>query len=145
MANEPIQGFDVQVNIVGPNGPELVGAWEQIDFTVTEDSEPYLSLGERIAQQLDGEITIEGTLRRGWRNMDVIQRVWGTPSLRRGQVIPASPRFEISFNVNAPAKGLSGKFKLERCKFTKFGLSATAGKGVVKADMPFKAEGITAA
>ena len=145
MAGEPIQGFDVQVSIVGPNGPEFVGSWEQADLRITEDAEKYLEMGERIGRTLDGEISISGTLRRGWRNMDVIQRVWGVSSLRRGEAIPASPRFEISLNINAPGKGLVGRFKLENVKITEFSLSATAGKGVVKGDMPFQAEGISAA
>lgn len=145
MAGEPIQGFDVQVSIVGPNGPELVGSWESADLRITEDTEKYPEMGERIARVLDGEISISGTLRRGWRNMDVIQRVWGVSALRRGTAIPASPRFEISMNINAPAKGLVGRFKLESVKITEFALSATAGKGVVRGDLPFQAEGISAA
>lgn len=145
MAGEPIQGFDVQVSIVGPNGPVLVGSWQQIDFRIAEDSEPYLEVGERIGRQLDGEITISGTLSRGWRNMDIINQVWGVSALRRGDPIPASPRFEISCSVNAPAKGLAGRIKLERVKLKELGISVQAGKGVVKGDMPFSAEGISAA
>lgn len=145
MAGEPIQGFDVQVSIVGPNGPELAGSWEQVDFRISEDVEKYIEMGERIGRTLDGEITISGTLRRGWRNMNLIQRVWGVSAIRRGVTLPASPRFEISFSVNAPAKGLVGRYKLENVKFTEFSLSAAAGKGVVKGDLPFQAEGISAA
>lgn len=145
MAGEPIQGFDVQVSIVGPNGPELVGSWEQVDFRISEDTEKYIEIGERIGRVLDGEISISGTLRRGWRNLDVIQRVWGVSSLRRGAAIPSSPRFVITCSINNAAKGLVGRFRLEGVKLKEFGISFGAGKGTVKGDMPFDAEGISAA
>lgn len=145
MAGEPIQGFDVQLSIVGPNGPEFAGSWEQVEFRISEDIERYLELGERIARVLDGEIQITGTLRRGWRDMNVIQRVWGVSSLRRGAAVPTSPRFVITCTINNPAKGLVGRFRLEGVKLREFGLSIAAGKGVVRGDLPFDAEGISAA
>lgn len=145
MAGEPIQGFDVQLSVVGPNGPEFAGSWEQIEIRVTEDTESYIELGERIARKLDGEISISGTLRRGWRNMDVIRRVWGVSSLRRGVAIPASPRFVITCTINAPSKGLNGRYRLEGVKIKELGLSIAAGKGVVRGDLSFDAEGISEA
>ena len=143
MAGEPIQGFDVTVSVIGPNGPVLVGSYEQIDINLNMDTEAYPELGSRVARQLSGMYEIDGTLRRGWRDMDIINTIAGASAIRVGDAIPEPPRFEVACNVNAPAKGLVGRIKLERCLFTKLGLSASAGKGVVKGDMPFKAEGIS--
>jgi hypothetical protein len=77
MAGEPIQGFDVTVSIVGPNGPVMVGAYEQIDININSDTESYAELGSRVARELSGMIAIDFTLRRGWRNMDIITQMYG--------------------------------------------------------------------
>ena len=65
MAKQPLQGYDVKVSVIGTNGPELVGEFLEASVTITNDTEEYLELGERIAMLLDGQITIEGKLKRG--------------------------------------------------------------------------------
>lgn len=142
---KPIQGFDVSVQVIGPTGPELVGEYQECEFSVKNDTESYLELNERIAQHLDGEISIEGKIKRGWMSLNVLNSVFGSGTLRRGEKAPASPRFVITYSVNAPEKGLVGRYKFEQAVFPELSISIAAGKGVVKKDLSFKAEGITEA
>lgn len=141
----PVQGFDVSVMIVGANGPELVGEYQECEFSVKNETEEYLELNERIATILDGEIKIEGKVKRGWMSMDLLQRVFGASTMRRGTRIPASPRFVVAFSVDAPEKGLKGRYKFEQAVFPELSISVSAGKGVAKKDLSFKAEGISEA
>lgn len=140
---DPIQGFDVSVMVIGPNGPEMAGEYQEVEFSVKNDVEEYLELGERISRILDGEIKIEGKLKRGWTSIDIVKQVFGAATLRRGERIPASPRFVITFSVNAPEKGLSGRYKFEQAVIPELTVSISQGKGVAQKDMSFKAEGIS--
>lgn len=140
---DPVQGFDVSVTIIGTNGPELVGEYKEIKISVKNDTEEYLATGERIARILDGEIKIDGELKRGWMNTDIIGRVFGYSALRRGEKIGASPRFTISCSVDNADKMLSGRIRLEQVVIPEISLSIKAGKGVVEKDLKFKAEGIS--
>ncbi|MEW6423177.1 MAG: hypothetical protein AB1523_00275 [Bacillota bacterium] len=142
---KPIQGFDVSVQVIGPNGPELTGEYQECEFSVKNETEEYLELNERIPMILDGEIKIEGKLKRGWMSLDVLKAIFGSGTLRRGERQPASPRFVIIFSVNAPEKGLSGRYKFEQAVIPELSISIAAGKGAVKKDLSFKAEGITEA
>lgn len=142
---KPIQGFDVSVQVIGSSGPELVGEYQECEFSVKNETEEYLELNERIPMNLDGEIKIEGKIKRGWMSMNVIKSVFGSGTLRRGERPPASPRFVIIFSVNAPEKGLSGRYKFEQAIIPELSISIAAGKGVVKKDLSFKAEGIVEA
>lgn len=142
---KPIQGFDVSVQVIGPTGPELAGEFQECEFSIKNETEDYMELNERIAQILDGEIKIEGKLKRGLMNLNVVKSVFGSSTLRRGERPPASPRFVITFSINAPEKGLSGRYKFEQAVIPDLSISMAAGKGVVKKDLSFKAEGITEA
>ena len=142
---KPIQGFDVSVQVIGPNGPELAGEYQECEFSVKNDVEEYLELNERISMLLDGEIKIEGKVKRGWISMNIVRSVFGSGTLRRGQRQPASPRFVIIFSVNTPEKGLSGRYKFEQAVFPDLAISVAAGKGVVKKDLSFKCEGLVEA
>lgn len=142
---KPIQGFDVSVAVIGPNGPELAGEYQEVEFSIKNETEDYLELGERIAQILDGEVKIEGKIKRGWMSLNVVKSVFGASTLRRGEKLPASPRFVITTTVNAPEKGLNGRYKFEQAIFPDLSISVAAGKGAAKKDLAFKAEGITEA
>ena len=142
MDKDPVQGFDVSTTVVGPNGPELVGEYQEVEFSIKDDGEEYLECNSRIAKQLDGEIKIEGKLKRGMLNMDIIRSCFGSSSLKRGGTIPQAPRFTITSSINNPSKGLNGRYKLTRGKIPELTVSIAAGKGVVKNDFSFKAEGI---
>lgn len=142
---KPVQGFDVSVQVIGPSGPELTGEFQEVEFSVKNESEEYLELNERIAQNLDGELKIEGKLKRGLMNLNVVKSTFGSGTLRRGERAPASPRFVITASINAPEKGISGRYKFEQAIIPELSISVAAGKGVVKKDLSFKAEGITEA
>lgn len=143
--NDPIQGFDVSVSIMGPYGPELAGEYQSVDINVKNDTEEYLETNERIARILDGVISISGSLKRGWMNTDIISRVYGYTALRRGEKIGASPRFTISCTVDNPDKGVSGRIRIENAVIPELKLAIKSGKGVVEKDLQFKAEGISEA
>lgn len=140
-----IQGYDASVLITGPEGPELVGDYQEVEFSIKEDTEEYLELGERIPAILDGEIKIEGKLKRGHMLLDIIRRIWGQSALKRGTRIPPSPRFTIIVNINAPEKGFVGRYRLLNCKISDLGLKLKAGKDIMEEDIDFKAEGIEGA
>lgn len=140
-----IQGYDASVLITGPQGPELVGDYQEAEFSIKEDTEEYLELGERIPAILDGEIKIEGKLKRGHMLLDIIKRIWGQSSLKRGSRVPPSPRFTIIVNINAPEKGFVGRYRLLNCKISDLGLKLKAGKDIMEEDIDFKAEGIEGA
>lgn len=145
MAKQPLQGYDVKVSVIGTNGPELVGEFLEASVTITNDTEEYLELGERIAMLLDGQITIEGKLKRGCLYVDAINRIYGQSSLRRGDAIVASPRFTIMMTLKNSSKGHNGKIRMEQAVINEWALSSTAGKDVVSSELSFKAEGISQA
>lgn len=139
---DPIQGQDVTISIVGENGPELAGQYQEVDIEVENEVEEYLETGERIARLLDGPIKISGKVKRGWMDVDIIGRVFGYTSLERGTTIGAQPRFTINCNAKNDAKGIDGALKLTNVVFPKLSLNIKAGKGVVDKDLSFRAEGI---
>lgn len=145
MAKQPLQGYDVKVSVIGTNGPELVGEFQEASVTITNDTEEYVEMGERIAMLLDGQITIEGKLKRGCLYVDAINRIYGQSSLRRGDAIVASPRFTIMMTLKNSSKGHNGKIRMEQAVINEWALSATAGKDVVSSELSFKAEGISQA
>lgn len=141
----PVQGYDVVIDVMGENGPEFVGQYQELNINLTDEDEEYWLTGSRTAMLLDGDIKIEGNLKRGWISTDIISRLYGQSSIRRGSSNLSSLRFTITATVDSPAKGLSGRIKLEDCKFNGLSLAIKAGKGVVDKDMKFKAEGISEA
>ncbi len=142
MRQKPVQGNDVSVQIVGPNGPELVGEFQEIDINIKNDVEEYLEMNERIAMILDGEIKIDGKLKRGLLNTDIIRRVYGVTSMKRGERIPQQPRFVVTCSIDAPEKGLVGRFRLMDVIMPDLTVSVKAGKSVVSKDISYRAEGI---
>ena len=141
----PVQGFDVSISVMGPNGPEFIGEYQELEFKIQDEDEEYWLTGSRTAMLLDGDIKITGKLKRGWVSLDIISRMYGQSSIRRGQSTLSSLRFTISATIDAPFKGLLGRINLEDCKFNELSIAIKAGKGVVEKDMNFKAEGISEA
>ncbi|GMB00924.1 hypothetical protein [Pelosinus sp. IPA-1] len=141
----PVQGFDVSISVMGPNGPEFVGEYQELEFKIQDEDEEYWLTGSRTAMLLDGDIKITGKLKRGWVSLDIISRLYGQSSIRRGESTLSSLRFTITATVDAPSKGLLGRIQLEDCKFNEISIGIKAGKGVVSKDMSFKAEGISEA
>lgn len=139
----PIQGFDVSVTVMGPNGPELAGEYQEASLKISNDVEEYITTNERVARLLDGIVKIEGKLKRGWLDVDIIGRVFGYTALRHGERIGAQPRFTITFNVANPQKGVGGRVKIEQAVFPNLELAIKGGKGVVENSIDFKAEGVS--
>lgn len=139
----PVQGFDVIIDVMGPNGPEFVGQYQELNINLSDEDEEYWLTGSRTAMLLDGDIKIDGNLKRGWISTDIISRMYGKSTIRRGESTLSSLRFTITATVDAPTKGLYGRIRLDDCKFNGLSLAIKAGKGVVEKDMKFKAEGIS--
>ncbi len=145
MSGQPIQGFDVTVSVMGPNGPEFVGEFQEISINLKHDPEEYMTLNSRLPQLLEGDIKIEGKLKKGWFSVAILSRVWGQTSLRPNEPIRAQKRFNIECTVNAPTKGLTGRIKLENVLLNDIGLNVKGGKAVVEKDLGYRAEGISEA
>jgi hypothetical protein len=141
-SGKPVQGFDVSVTVIGPNGPALVGEFEEIMLNINNDSEEYLTLNSRMPTYLDGEVKLDGSLKRGFIDVGTsLQAAFGSSSLQPGAKF-SSPRYVVSANFNAPDKGIVGRFTLTHVLIDKLALSATKGKAAVSSDYTFKAEGI---
>lgn len=140
--NRPVQGHDVSVAVMGPYGPELAGEWQEVDINIGNAVESYQTLNSRMPILLDGDITIDGTLKRGWLDMNIVAATVGTNNLQPGQNVPASPRFVITTTINASDKGLNGTYQLTGTIFDKIALAIKSGKGVVTSDLTFKSEGL---
>jgi hypothetical protein len=140
--SRPVQGFDVSVSVMGPNGPELCGEWQEADINITSETEEYQETNSRSPVLLDGDIKIDGKLKRGYIDLNIIATTIGTGNIQPGVTIPASPRFSITCNINTPSKGLVGKYTVTGAKFEKLGLNIKSGKAVVTSDLTYKAEGI---
>jgi hypothetical protein len=138
----PVQGHDVSASVMGPNGPELVGEWQEVDININNDAEAYQTLNSRMPIYLDGDITIDGTLKRGWLDMNIVAATVGTGNLQPGQPIPATPRFVITTTINAPDKGLNGRYQLTGVIVDKNAIAIKQGKGAVDSNLSFKAEGL---
>ncbi|MEC0231287.1 hypothetical protein [Paenibacillus alba] len=142
MAVTPLQGYDVSVTVIGPNGPDLVGEFEEMDLTIAHDVDEYQTLNSRMPILLDGEVKLDGTLKRGMIDVGKsLQVLFGSASLSPGQVF-TSPRYIISVNFNNATKGLVGRYTLTGCIFLDFNLSASKGKSVVNSSFKFRAQGI---
>jgi deoxycytidine triphosphate deaminase len=140
----PVQGFDVSISVMGPNGPQFVGEYQEMEFKIQDEDEEYWLTGRRTAMLLDGDIKITGKLKRGWIDLDLITQIYGQSSIRRDSYL-TSARFTITATIDATFKGLIGRIALEDCKFNEINIAIKAGKGVVNHDMSFRAEGIAEA
>jgi len=141
----PVQGYDVEIDIMGPSGPAFVGQFQELSVDVKEETEEYWLTGYRNPLILDGDIKISGKLKRGFIDMNIITQLYSTKSLRKSTYIPQSARFTITATFDAPEKGLVGRLRVEMVKIQGFSLAIKAGKGVVDNDFSFEAEGISEA
>jgi hypothetical protein len=142
MPQKPLQGFDVSVMVVGPEGPAFVGEFQEVSVNIANDIEEYLALGSRMPQLLDGEIKVDGSLKRGFIDVGKsLLTAFGAATMQPG-VQFSSPRYVITADFNAPAKGLVGRYQMTGCIVDKLSLTAQKGKAVVNSDYTFRAEGI---
>lgn len=110
--NDPLQGFDVElwVQDVCTGLIAWFGKFQSLTVSVRNATETYLELGQRIPIHLDGEIQIAWVLEQGAVDWNVIERTFGVPMLRRDSFITRGPRFQISYDVNAPELTYANEF-----------------------------------
>lgn len=100
---QPLQGMDVVVYIQDQSTGSLIpmGEFTGFQHVIRNSTEPYLPLGHRSLQYLDGEFQIGWTAEQGKVNLDAIKHIMGFsyigPALRLGR----SPRFQIVVEYNA--------------------------------------------
>jgi hypothetical protein len=141
----PLQGFDVSVTVVGDSGPVFVGEFEELTLNISNDTEEYQTLNSRMPIYLDGDVKLDGSVKRGFIDLgSALNAAFGSSSLTPGTSFK-SPRYVITANFNAADKGMVGRYSLTGCIIDKLSLSSTKGKSVVNSDYSFKAEGITEA
>jgi hypothetical protein len=101
---QPLQGFDVVVYVQDQGTGNIIplGEFTGFQYTIRNATEPYLTVGSRNLQFLDGEIQIGFGMEQGKINLDSLYYLIGfaaiTPVIRIGR----SPRFQIIVEYNAP-------------------------------------------
>jgi hypothetical protein len=100
----PFQGFDVSIYVQDQATGTLIpfGEFTGFQHVVRNASEPYLPLGNRTMNILDGEFQIGWVAEQGKINLEAMRHVFGFsvigPVVRLGR----SPRFQIVVEYNAP-------------------------------------------
>lgn len=172
---DPLQGFDADVWMVDQaTGNQVhVGRFTSIQLTVRNATEPYMEFNQRVPRMLDGEFQFGWVLERGLLDTRVIQQTFGFNDIRREMRISRSPRFLITFDLNAPEldeRGLTvsessvrnsalgelitnqtfanrrhstGQYRLSYCKVDSMTIGAMAGRSVIAVRWEGLAEGIT--
>jgi hypothetical protein len=100
---QPLQGMDVVVYIQDQATGSLIpmGEFTGFQHVIRNATEPYLPLGHRSLQYLDGEFQIGWTAEQGKVNLDAIKHVMGFSYLGPALRIGRSPRFQIVVEYNA--------------------------------------------
>jgi hypothetical protein len=103
-ALDPFQGFDVDVWVQNQadGTPVMLGQFTSITMTIRNATEAYLEFDQRIPRYLDGEFQIAWVMERGLLDLRVLAECYGFDSITRAARINRSPRFTITFEVNAP-------------------------------------------
>jgi hypothetical protein len=101
---DPISGFDVDVWLVDQATGEyrIIGRFTSIQVTVRNATEPYLEFNQRVPRMLDGEFQIGWVLERGLIDARILQHTFGVSAITRELRLSRSPRFQITFEMNAP-------------------------------------------
>jgi hypothetical protein len=147
-ANRPIQGYDVTVSVVDANNAAVfAGEFQEASFSLKHDVEEYQTTNSRMPQLLEGDIKIEGKLKRGWLTMDLVNAIWGQSKIGPNVDIQEQHRVTITMKTNGTSsitKGVTGQkgVKLTGALFTDLNVSIKNGKAVVDKDISFRAEGI---
>lgn len=170
---DPLQGFDADVWIIdqATGRQELVGRFTSIQVTIRNATEPYLEMNQRIPRYLDGEVQIGWVLERGLLDSRILQQTFGYSAMTRELRLSRHPRFQITFELNAPElnavsdvfdttnhvigngelligsgsnskRQASGQLMLTFCKVDSLTLAATAGRNVIANRWEGLAEGI---
>lgn len=172
--NDPLQGMDCEVRSVGAGGVnnEISGAFTSVMFKIVSQTETYLTLDQRIARQLSGEIIFVWAAEQGWLDPSFIANAFGTPmssgmSAGRPSRVPRANRFNLEFKLknptnasnypgvdttsignadttfnNAVITGKGTKLSLINCRTDTLSFGVTAGRHVVATSYQGTAEGL---
>ncbi len=101
---DPLQGFDCDVWAVdqATGNQVLVGRFTSLQITIRNASEPYMELNQRVPRILDGEFQFGWVMERGLLDTRILEDTFGIPAIQREMRISRSPRFLITFDMNAP-------------------------------------------
>ncbi len=101
---DPLQGYDASVHVVNQVTGEqvLVGDFSSCQFTFQRTTQKYIELNQTVERNLDGIIKFDWVLERGLLSTDVFAEVFGFTAISREFRINRSPRFMITFTMDAP-------------------------------------------
>lgn len=165
---QPFQGLDTLVYVQDQATGNLIelGEFMGFQYTVRNASEPYLVLGSRTMNYLDGEYQIGVVLEQGKVNLNAMSQLLGYTEISPVTRIGRSPRFQIVVEYNAKelaGKGVyqatangasvavdgssgrlaSGRYVFTQCKLDAFTSGAQSGRQIIADRMEFLAEGIS--
>lgn len=117
---QPLQGFDTFVYFQDQGTGNLIpfGEFTGFQYTIRNASEPYITLGSRTYNYLDGEYQIGWVAEQGKINLDAIPTIIGFDYVGPLVRIGRSPRFQIVVEYNAK--------ELQNASVQKLGTSAVA-------------------
>ena len=113
---DPLSGYDFEVyvqnqgsagEINDTEGFLWIGKFQSLTLSIRNATETYLELGQRIPRYLDGEIQIAWVLEQGLVDGNFLHATFGYPNISREQLIGRMPRFQITFDANAPVLNAS--------------------------------------
>ena len=165
---QPFQGLDTLVYVQDQATGNLIelGEFMGFQYTVRNASEPYLVLGSRTMNYLDGEYQIGLVLEQGKVNLNAMSQLLGYSEISPVTSIGRSPRFQIVVEYNAKEladKGVyqakstgasvpvdassgrlaKGRYVFTQCKLDAFTSGAQSGRQIIADRMEFLAEGIS--
>lgn len=100
---DPLAGFDFEVwtQYADDGTIALIGKFQSLTVSFRNATETYIELGQRVPIYLDGEFQIAWVLEQGLVDTQFAVNTFGGPNIRRDQYIGRSPRFHITFDMNA--------------------------------------------
>ncbi len=170
---DPIQGMDVKVTSVAAGGSNnrISGAFTSVMFKIVSQTETYLTLDQRVARQLTGEVIFVWAAEQGWLDPGFIANAFGSPAATgiasgRPSRIPRQNRFHLDFLIQDPSvaanyptlagitlnddqasfnnTNVSGntRLSLRNCRTDTLSFGVTAGRHVVATSYQGTAEGL---
>lgn len=100
---DPLSGYDFEVwsQYSDDGSIALVGKFQSLTVSFRNATETYIELGQRIPIYLDGEFQIAWVLEQGLVDTQFAVNTFGGANIRRDKYIGRSPRFHITFDMNA--------------------------------------------
>jgi hypothetical protein len=100
---DPLSGYDFEVwaQYSDDGTIALVGKFQSLTVSFRNATETYIELGQRIPIYLDGEFQIAWVMEQGLVDTKFAVNTFGGANVRRDNYIGRSPRFHITFDMNA--------------------------------------------